>query len=98
MFTRLEQEAGSGVTVYVQGTAVVVRKGDSAATAAMLAGLLPTRLTPVSGAPRAPYCMMGVCFECLMVIDGVPSRQACLEPVRDGMRIEAQRGRFAPAP
>jgi NADH dehydrogenase/NADH:ubiquinone oxidoreductase subunit G len=34
--------------------------------------------------------MMGVCFECLMVIDGVPSRQACMVPVREGMRIERQ--------
>jgi predicted molibdopterin-dependent oxidoreductase YjgC len=37
--------------------------------------------------------MMGVCFECLVAIDGVGSRQACLVPVRDGMRIETQRGR-----
>ena len=46
----------------------------------------------MSGAPRAPYCMMGVCFDCLMTIDGVASRQACLVPVREGMRIERQRG------
>ena len=36
--------------------------------------------------------MMGVCFECLMVIDGVPSRQACMVTVREGMRIERQTG------
>ena len=52
----------------------------------------PTRSTPVGGVPRAPYCMMGVCFECLMVIDGVPSRQACMVTVREGMRIERQTG------
>jgi sarcosine oxidase subunit alpha len=37
--------------------------------------------------------MMGVCFDCLVAIDGVGSRQACLAQVREGMRIETQRGR-----
>jgi predicted molibdopterin-dependent oxidoreductase YjgC len=50
------------------------------------------RATPVSGSPRAPYCMMGVCFDCLMEIDGVPNRQACLVPVAEGMRIRRQQG------
>ena len=46
----------------------------------------------VSGSPRAPYCMMGVCFDCLMEIDGVGNRQACLTPVADGMQVRRQRG------
>jgi D-hydroxyproline dehydrogenase subunit gamma len=46
----------------------------------------------VSGARRAPYCMMGVCFECLVTIDGVGNRQACLIPARAGMRVETQTG------
>ena len=37
--------------------------------------------------------MMGVCFECLVAIDGVGSRQACLTRVRDGMAIETQQGK-----
>jgi len=36
---------------------------------------------------------MGVCFDCLVVIDGVGNRQACLVPVQDGMAIESQRGK-----
>jgi D-hydroxyproline dehydrogenase subunit gamma len=51
-----------------------------------------TRTTPVSGSPRAPYCMMGVCFECLMEIDGIANRQACMVRVRPGMRITRQQG------
>ena len=42
------------------------------------------RATAVSGAPRLPYCMMGVCFDCLVTIDGVGNRQGCLVPVRRG--------------
>ena len=52
----------------------------------LAAGIDHCRTTPVSGAPRAPYCMMGVCFDCLVTIDGVGSRQGCLVPVREGMR------------
>lgn len=39
---------------------------------------------------RAPYCLMGVCFECLVEIDGIQNRQACLEPVREGMHVKRQ--------
>ncbi|MNU05931.1 Hydrogen cyanide synthase subunit HcnA [compost metagenome] len=43
--------------------------------------------------------MMGVCFECLMEIDGEPSRQSCLVTVREGMRVRTQDGaRTLPLP
>lgn len=66
--------------------------GRSVAAALLAAGIDRFRATPVSGAPRAPYCMMGACFECLVEIDGVPSRQSCMVTVRDGMRIRSQEG------
>ena len=43
---------------------------------------------PRTGSPRGAFCMMGVCQECLVRIDGV-LRQACLTPVEDGMRVES---------
>jgi NADH dehydrogenase/NADH:ubiquinone oxidoreductase subunit G len=36
--------------------------------------------------------MMGVCFECLVEIDGVPARQSCLIPVHEGMVVARQLG------
>jgi D-hydroxyproline dehydrogenase subunit gamma len=63
-----------------------------------LKGAEPFRTTPVTEAPRAPYCMMGVCFECLVEVDGKPSRQACLTTVRDGMVIRRQRGASSLSP
>ena len=50
------------------------------------------RHTPVHGSSRAPFCMMGVCFDCLVEIDGVGSQQACLVRVREGMQVATQRG------
>jgi D-hydroxyproline dehydrogenase subunit gamma len=92
MFRRLS-EAAAAVTLDVDGQPVRARAGDTVAAALIAAGISPTRASPVSGAPRAPYCMMGVCFECLVTIDGAGSRRGCLVPVRDGMRIETQRGK-----
>jgi sarcosine oxidase subunit alpha len=37
--------------------------------------------------------MMGVCFDCLVEIDGVGNRQGCLVPVREGMAVSRQHGK-----
>jgi NADH dehydrogenase/NADH:ubiquinone oxidoreductase subunit G len=36
--------------------------------------------------------MMGVCFECLVEIDGIPNQQACMTPVKEGMQVRLQKG------
>ena len=80
------------VEVEVEGRIVRVPEGASAAAAILLAGLASLRDTPVTGSARAPYCMMGACFDCLAEIDGVPNRQSCMVTARPGMRIRRQRG------
>ena len=45
------------------------------------------RRHPVDGSPRAPFCMMGVCFECLVEVDGITNQQACMIRVKGGMRV-----------
>lgn len=80
------------VEVFVAGRSVRVPDGASAAAAVLLSGAPAIRTTPVNGAPRLPYCMIGICFDCLAEIDGVANRQACLVPVAPGMRIEPQAG------
>jgi len=91
-FRRIRRPDGPGVTVLIDGRRVTVASDDTAASAVLLAGAAPSRISAVSGAPRAPYCMMGVCFECLLEIDGMPLQQGCLVPVREGMRIRTARG------
>ena len=80
------------VAVEVEGRVVQVSRGASVAAAMLLAGLGSTRDTAIGGGARAPYCMMGVCFDCLAEIDGVANRQSCMVAVRPGMRIRRQRG------
>ena len=89
---RKPPETADAVVVEVEGREVMVPRGASAAAAALIAGLPSTRTSPATGEPRAPYCMMGVCFECLLVIDGEPSQQGCMVTVRPGMRIRRQEG------
>src|SRR5579883_2164831 len=96
MFRRLPRSDAKSLHLVVDGKEVAAQEGDSVAAALLAAGIVACRTTPVSEAPRAPYCMMGVCFECLVTIDGVGSRQACLARVHEGMQIETQRGRREP--
>jgi hypothetical protein len=92
MFRRLPDAAGDAVAFTIDDRPALAFAGDSVAAALLLAGVEHCRTTPVSGAKRAPYCMMGVCFDCLVTIDGVGNRQACLIGVQEGMRVESQQG------
>ena len=92
MFRRLPESAAAEVPVVIDGTPFTARAGDTVAAALFAAGRYACRTTPVSGAPRGPFCMMGVCFDCLVVVDGQPSQQGCLIPVAPGMRIDTQAG------
>jgi len=93
MFRRLPDADGAEIELTINGRSTRVRAGDTVAAALIAAGVLAIRVSDVSGAPRAPYCMMGVCFECLVTVDGVGNRQGCLVPIAPGMRIDTQHGK-----
>lgn len=92
MFRRLPDEANHLVTIEFEGTPIEAREGDTVAAALLASGVVTCGANPVNGQPRAPHCMMGVCFECLMEIERVPNRQACQVIVRDGMQVARQVG------
>ncbi len=75
-----------------EGEEITAAPGETLAAALLAAGVPTFRDTPVSGAPRAPYCMMGACFECLVEVDGTPAVQACMTEVKDGMQVRRQIG------
>ena len=84
-------ERGAGLEVLLDGRAARAFAGETVAAVLIAEDGLRTRLT-ASGAPRGIYCGMGVCFDCLVVVDGVPNTRACMTLVADGMRIERQVG------
>ena len=96
MFRRQPDAPGRAtVTIVVEGREIAVPEGVSVAAAVLLAGFAAIRETSVSGTPRGPYCLMGVCFDCLAEIDGVANRQSCMVTVVPGMIIRRQRGKRA---
>jgi sarcosine oxidase subunit alpha len=93
MFARRAEGAGRPIAFVFEGERIEAREGESVAVALLAAGVSSFRDTAVSGAPRGPYCLMGVCFDCLVVIDGEGNRQACLVEARDGMVVARQQGK-----
>lgn len=83
---------GETVTITLDGEALPVPVGTPVAAAIMQAGATPYRRHARDGSARAPYCMMGVCFECLVTIDGVVDCRGCLILVADGMVVDRQHG------
>ena len=76
------------VTVHVDGAPVDAEEGETLAAVILRQSGAWTRVSAISGERRAPFCMMGSCFECVATVDGVSSQQTCLIIVRDGMRVE----------
>lgn len=78
------------VRLEVDGAVCEAPEGASVATALLLAGHAAFGRHPVSGDAEGPWCLIGVCFGCLVDIDGIPDRQACLVAVRDGMTVRTR--------
>ena len=81
--TAIAQET---VKVTLDGQPVSLPIGMNVAAALLGIGETISRISPSSHKPCSPHCLIGVCFECMMEIDGV-QRQACMTEVRDGMVI-----------
>jgi predicted molibdopterin-dependent oxidoreductase YjgC len=74
--------------VKVDGESVSAFAGESVATVLLASGCRTFRHSDRNHAPRGLFCGMGVCFDCLVTIDGVENVRACMTPVEDGMTIE----------
>jgi predicted molibdopterin-dependent oxidoreductase YjgC len=74
----------------LDGMPVEAEEGEPIAAILLRTAPFICRRTPVSGELRAPYCMMGACFDCLVTINGQTSVRSCLAHARDGMEIMRQ--------
>ena len=88
MTRRIEGSVGrpQAVEFRVDGRPLTAFAGESVAAALLAAGMSTLRTSPRAGTPRSVFCLMGVCQECVVRVDGRPVT-ACMEPVRDGMRV-----------
>lgn len=85
MFKR--RSSGTTITFTLDGKPIQACEGDSIAAAILASDEPHTRKSLISSTPRTPYCMMGVCFECLVEVDGIGYQQACMLPVCEGLTV-----------
>lgn len=82
---------GPRLTLTLDGNPVTAYDGETVATVLLAEGHIATRTT-AGGEPRGVFCGMGVCFDCLVIVDGLPNTRACMTQVRDGMDVRRQDG------
>jgi len=98
MFKQLTDPGDPTFHVYIDGEAILARPGDTIAAILLRTPPYVARHTPVKETPRAPFCLMGVCFDCLATVDGITSVQTCMVEARPDMRIERPRGKVRVQP
>ena len=86
----------SGVTrqqpfnIQVNGEQVIAYPGETIATVLLAEGFKMFRHSALSGEPRGPFCGMGLCFDCLVTVNGQPNVRACVTHVQPGDKVERQ--------
>jgi predicted molibdopterin-dependent oxidoreductase YjgC len=80
-------ERGQTIQLMVDGQFIPAYEGETVATALLAAGRRAFRHTVPGGEPRGIFCGIGVCFDCLVTVDGTHTVRACVTPVRDGMQV-----------
>ncbi|MFI2645190.1 (2Fe-2S)-binding protein [Streptomyces sp. NPDC018610] len=74
------------------GRTLTALPGQSVAAALWAAGVMSWRTTRRTGRPRGAFCGTGVCFDCLITVNGRPNQRACLVPAHDGDVLTTQEG------
>lgn len=85
---RAETTTTPPVTITFNGRPLDVAAGQTIGAALMSHGIMSWRATRGAGRPRGLFCGIGVCFDCLVTVDGDSGQRACLATVQDGMTIE----------
>ena len=82
-----QQRHGTVVTLRFDDRAIVAQAGETIAAALLAEGIRDLGRNPEDGSPRGLFCAMGVCQECVVLVDGARV-EACRTIVRDGMVVQ----------
>lgn len=80
------------VNITVNGNVITAIDGEPIASALIAGGIKTFRITRVMKESRGYFCGIGLCSDCMMVVDGIPNVRTCITPVKEGMIIETQLG------
>ena len=83
-------ERGWAISITMDGVPLSAYEGETIAGALLASGRRAWRHTR-HGQPRGLYCGIGLCFDCLVTVNGTPNVRACLTPVAAGMVVETGR-------
>lgn len=89
---RLPGERGQRISFTWNGEIVEAYEGETIAAALLASGQRALRTTGQRARPRGLLCNMGVCFDCLVQVDGKLNQRACRQTVADGMTVQSQQG------
>lgn len=81
-----------GDTFDFDGRPVSFGPGQTLGAALVASGTISWRTTRVEGRPRGLFCGIGVCFDCLVTVDGHPNQRACLVVAHPEMKVATQEG------
>lgn len=79
-------------TFEFDGRAVPFAAGQTVGAALVATGVRSWRRTRLHSRPRGIFCGIGVCFDCLVTIDGRPNQRACIVVADAGMAVHSQEG------
>ncbi|QUH03262.1 (2Fe-2S)-binding protein [Saccharopolyspora erythraea] len=85
------------MNVLVDGARVQARPGQTVAGLLLSRGQVSWRSTRRGGRPRGVFCGIGVCFDCLVVVNGIADVRACQRVLEDGDEVRTQRGAELPS-
>ncbi|HUU04571.1 MAG TPA: (2Fe-2S)-binding protein [Patescibacteria group bacterium] len=76
------------IRIQVNGRSIEATPGETVLAALTAAGFKVLKKSNVAGEARGPFCGMGVCYECLVTINGVPKQRSCMTEVEENMEIQ----------
>ena len=85
-------ERGRQFEIEVDGEKVIAYEGETVAVALLAAGKRTLNHTAKKKQLRGVYCGIGLCYNCMMVINGIPNARACQTLAKPGCRVETLKG------
>ena len=77
---------------YYNGRKLSAYEGEMIAAALYANGIRVLRKTEKFNEPRGIFCAIGRCTDCVMIVDGIPNIRTCITPVKEGIKVEFQKG------
>ena len=81
--------SGDKFEIEVDGRTILASSGQTIAEALLANGVRTLRMTQKQ-ASRGVYCGMGICYECRMIVNGIPNVRTCVTLAAPGCRIATQ--------